>query len=541
MLHRVRVLILSISGLIFFAGNLLPMPPHPDLLEKMKRGEVKSVGIPRHARFRGVNVPHPKKAGAVTGTYKCLVILIGYTGDTFDTPQSTFNKVFNQDNYDGTGSVNDYYQEISYGEFGIDATIVGPYTASENKIYYAGVDNGTSTNYPNNAPCLVEEAVDAAEAAGMDFSQFDNDGDGWAESLFVIHAGRGHESTGSPNDIHSHMWSISSGGGTERNYDGVRVDLYSIEPELNLGLQTIEIGVICHEYGHILGLPDFYDTDSSSFGIGIFGLMSFGSWGGDYFTPERPVHMCAWSKTYLGWVVPDDVSIDDPSAQIRSVGLYPDVLKLGGETEYFLVANRQKDGFDADLPGSGLLIWHIDEDVITNEYLTNTVNDNEYHKGVDLEEADGRGELDIQLSYGDIGDYFPGFSDNRRFSRTTNPSSNYYGGDSSGVKITDISDSASIMYMGTAIIDTVNVPSKKKSNIFTPNQDGVNDGCEFEEPDGSYKIKIYDITSRLVKTLDNRYIWNGKDDDGGLVETGVYIYQIISDDNVESGTVVVAK
>lgn len=541
MLHRVRVLILSIFGLIFFAGNLLPMPPHPDLLEKMKRGEVKSVGIPRHARFRGVNVPHPKKAGAVTGTYKCLVILIGYADVSFDTPQSTFNKVFNQDNYDGTGSVNDYYKEISYGQFGIDATIVGPYTALENKIYYAGApfEYGMGT-HPWNAPRLVEEAVILADP-DVDFNDFDNDGDGEAESLFVIHAGKGAESTLSSSDIWSHMWSISDGGGTAQTLDGVIVNTYSTEPELNDGGDTIEIGVVCHEYGHVLGLPDFYDTDGSSLGIGIFGLMSFGSWGGDYFTPERPVHMCAWSKIYLGWVDPDDVSIDEPSAQIRSVGLYPDVLKLGGETEYFLVANRQKDGFDADLPGSGLLIWHIDEDVITNEYLTNTVNDNEYHKGVDLEEADGRGELDIQLSYGDIGDYFPGFSDNRRFSRTTNPSSKYYGGDSSGVKVTDISDSASIMYVGTAIIDTVNVPSKKKSNIFTPNQDGVNDGCEFEEPDGSYKIKIYDITSRLVKTLDNRYIWNGKDDDGGLVETGVYIYQIISDDGVESGTVVVAK
>jgi hypothetical protein len=147
-----RIFSILLFSLFICVETLFCMPPHPKILEKMKRGEIKRVGIPRRARFRGVNVPPPKRQGSITGTYKCLVILIRYTDDTFDTPQATFNNLFNQDNYNGTGSVNDYYQEISYGKFWLNATVVGPYAASNNKSYYAGVDNGTSDNYPNNAP-----------------------------------------------------------------------------------------------------------------------------------------------------------------------------------------------------------------------------------------------------------------------------------------------------------------------------------------------------------------------------------------------------
>jgi immune inhibitor A len=173
--------------------------------------------------------------------------------------------------------------------------------------------------------------------------------------------------------------------------------------------------------------------------------MASGSWGGDGQSPERPSHMCAWAKKYLGWLTPTPVS-----GQVN--GQLPDVERSAfayelpiSSTQYYLVTNRQKRGFDVNLPGPGLLIWRVNETVLNSGMANNTVNADENNQGVELQEADGRFDLDNEVNRGDAGDPFPGTSNKRKFDNSTTPSS------MGTVSVCKISDSGDTM---TAVISS---------------------------------------------------------------------------------------
>ena len=216
------------------------------------------------------------------------------------------------------------------------------------------------------------------------------------------------------------------------------------------------IGVFAHEYGHALGLPDLYDTDGSSAGIGKWGIMSGGSWNQTTNPGDTPAHFMAWSKYFLGWVTPTKVNGFIEDEEIKQAATNKDSYMLlnnpsgvdwnmegtSGTGEYFLLENRQKTGFDAGLPGAGLMIWHIYEEVAGN----NSANTNEGGaKLVDVEEADGRTDLDSNTNSGDDSDPFPGSSDNRTFAADTTPDSKWYDGRRTGCGVFNISDSGETM------------------------------------------------------------------------------------------------
>lgn len=458
--------VLLIGLVAFLSGTAsLAMPPKEGLLEPDPvTGLSKLTGKPilmPPPRPAGVDWPEPFKQELVTGTNKILLIVIDYPDKAHTETVASFTNMVNGSL--ATGSLDQYFQEVSYNQFGVDGVTVGWYTAANNSTYYANNDGTAGTaddygygTYPNNAPRLVEEAVDAAEAAGVNFADYDNDGDGNVDTVFIVHAGKGAEATNNASDIWSHKWSLSGGGGTARNYDGVTINTYNIQPELNSAGNHIEIGVFAHEYGHVLGLPDLYDTqdaNGTSEGIGNFGLMAGGSWGGDGASPQTPTHPCAWSKIFLAWITPTVIEVDTSDQQINQIETNAEVYKLwrNGKPgkEYFLVSNRQKTGFDVNLPGtgtgSGLLIMHIDEDVIDANMATNTVNGDENHKGVDVEEADGLNHLDDNVNRGDAGDFFPGSANNTTFNQTSNPNSKSYADRCTGVQVTDISASGNPM------------------------------------------------------------------------------------------------
>ncbi len=451
-------LLATLTYLLICYVSALAMPPKPGLFEPDARtGLSRLTGRPivRPRISEELNRPEPFKIQLVTGTNNILLIVIDYPDLAATQIVASFADMVNGPW--ASGSLNDYYQEISYGNFGLSGVNAGWYAAANNHNYYANFDGiwGTSDDfgtgaYPHNAPKLVEEAVDAAEAAGVDFSNYDNDGDGWADTVFIVHAGRGAEATNDPDDIWSHKWDIFSGGGIPRYYDGVWINTYSIQPELNSTGGHIEIGVFAHEYGHVLGLPDLYDTDGTSEGIGNYGLMAGGGWGADGSSPERPSHMCAWSKVYLGWINSTVVTVNILNQATDQIETNAEVYKLWkngipGE-EYFLVSNRQKVGFDSRFVGDGgLLVWHIDENVINANLSSNTVNNDENHKGVDLEEADGLNDLDYGRNRGDAGDFYPGSTNNTTFNDTSNPNSRAYSGDSTSVEVGNISSSQGTM------------------------------------------------------------------------------------------------
>ena len=187
--------------------------------------------------------------------------------------------------------------------------------------------------------------------------------------------------------------------------------------------------------------------------------MAGGGWNYTAVYGDRPAHLDAWSKYYLGWVTPTEVSGTLINEYITQAVTAADVYRLGNGTpasgEYFLIENRQKTGFDIGLPGAGLLIWHIDGGWISSALNSNTVNDSEcypdgpscaaYHYGVALVQADNSYDMEKGNNDGDEGDPYPGTGNNTLFWDTSLPDSNLYNGTPSNVSITNISASSNEM------------------------------------------------------------------------------------------------
>ena len=381
------------------------------------------------------------------GTHKVLVLLIDYPDLPATHTVADFESFMNQENYNGTGSFRDYFLKVSDNKLDVNADVVGWYRADSAYAYY-----GNQNGYDRSRG-LVREAVDAAENAGIDFANYDNDADGYVDGVIVVHAGNGAEE-GSQNE---YVWSHRAGLGSSyyRFYDDVYISDYMINPErrgwANNGAgDIVGIGVFCHEFGHGLGLPDLYDTDYTSAGIGSWGLMGGGGWlGGE----KIPGFMSAWSRVSLEWATPLKVSSGTYSLTSSTATTMVYKINTSISKEYFLLENRQKTDQDAYLAGSGLAIWHIDDNLSTNS--------DENHRWVDLEQADGLGHLNTKDAGADAGDLYPGSSVNDSFTGSSFTNSNTYDLAASGIEITGITESNGLVSFnvsgGDERFDLVNV------------------------------------------------------------------------------------
>jgi len=399
----------------------------------------------RAALTRGIMTIDAARAagGIVVSGTKSIPVLTAKFNNTSADPFAVAE--LQKELFDGpwsTGTMKEYYQEISYGQLTVNGT-VHPWKqlASDDTFYEGG--GGCNGLCPGaKVREFLQQTLDLNDTA-INFAQHDNDGpdgapnsgddDGYVDFAAFVHAETGGE-CGTSN-IWSHRWVYSGWGGGEyttndaRNGGGnIKVDDYVIMPALACGgFNMIEIGVFAHEFGHAFGLPDLYDTDSGngdSEGIGNWCLMAGGGWGGDGASPEKPSHMSAWAKYFLGWVSPTDVTADVSSATIQDAADNAEAYKVPiSATEYFLIENRQKKKFDTNLTGSGLLIWHVNETVVNAGLANNSVNADENNKGVDLEEADGQNHLDSAANRGDAGDPFPGSANKRSFDNASAPAS----------------------------------------------------------------------------------------------------------------------
>lgn len=389
--------------------------------------------------------PTPEKVKPVptTGTTAFPVILINYPDrETTVTPGEFDRLLFGDDPTlaSGPGSMQDYFEEASHGQLTVtagEAGVTGWVTADHPHDYYG--DTG-------DARGLVREAVRKTDDE-IDYSKYDNNGDGYVDGVIIVHQGSGQEVTGDPTDIWSHRSAIDP----YETDDGVRVSSYSIQPETTEtidGATRNSIGVFAHETGHLLGMTDLYDRDYSSSGIGAWGLMGAGSYNEvDGRQGSAPAHPVAFHKWEQGWITPEKQSPTGPMGRLTPYAQTgaafqwfnnpngPEISQFGGEGEYFLAENRQQVGFDSGLPGEGVIITHIDE--------SRPGNNNEDHPMVDIEAADGEGTLE-EGGYADPGDPFPGETDRQTFTSDTNrsgwrPTSRFYNFSPSGLEITEFS------------------------------------------------------------------------------------------------------
>jgi immune inhibitor A len=367
--------------------ELVPKPK-----KGFKRKNIMSIQVNPQFDGGGGSADADKYFDPVNGTQNILVLKVQFTDkDGTNTDQYFDNLLFNES--DSAESVHNYFDEVSYGKIEVKGRIQSEWYNSTKTLAYYGADvgpndNDSSTKDDGNVETyeLIKEVIDLADDdMTLDFSDFDSDDDGVVDHLIVIHAGKSQSTSLNRNTINPHRWSIDAcGKGPNCGYqtnDGVEIETFILISERS------PMGTFAHELGHDLygdnnvGLPDLYDTDKSngdSAGIGYWGLMGSGG------HRDPPVHLSAWSKVMKGWV--------DPIV-VTSTG-YFNIEQMatlsGGDSgiyeldwnndEYFLVENRQKVGYDSDLPGNGLLIWHIDNSISNNG--------DENHKMVDLEEAD---------------------------------------------------------------------------------------------------------------------------------------------------------
>ena len=361
------------------------------------------------------------------GVLRVVVVLVDFSDLAMAQTQAHYRDLFFSQGVLPSGSVREYYAEVTHGLVDIQGDVVGPFRMPQTLAQYAHGASGLGGTAPN-AQTMAGDAVTASDPT-VNFDPFDNDGNGFVDAFIVIHAGPGAEVTGNAGHIWSHKWVLSGGA---RSVDQTKIFGYLTVPE------DARIGVCCHELGHLLfGFPDLYDTDNSSQGIGNWCLMAGGSWGGG---GDRPVHPSAWCKANQAWVSVDNrtsnggLSIPDVKDSLTVYRLWK-----GGApgTEYFLLENRQQNQFDQSLPAPGLLIWHIDETIATNT--------DENHYKVALLQADGKRDMEHNVNRGDAGDPYPGASNNTSFTKASNPNSKSYSGGDTCISVTGISASSAVM------------------------------------------------------------------------------------------------
>jgi len=423
------------------------------------------------------------EASPTTGTIEVAFILSEFEDQAYQTEHD--QDYFEDLAFGETNSMWEYFDEVSRSQLNIQGDIYGPYTL-----------DGDAADYGDENLEFVRDSVEIADD-DIDYRNYD--------AVMVIHSGPGEESSGNSDDVWSIHWP-SANIGTED--DGFVIKRITQAPEYETIVgENNPLGVWCHEFGHELGLPDLYDTDGSSAGIGDWGIMASGSWGNN---GETPVYMSAWSRYWLGWVEPIVITDDINNLELRPIENDGDVYLLpipgnwSNSNEYYLLENRQKIKYDAYLPSEGLLIWHIDEDILNSKWNSNSVNNDEEHKGVDLEEADGEDDLDSKTNYGDSGDPY----NSGTFSKDTYPNSLAYNGTESGWKIENIEIN------GDNIIIDVSFLSKPHA-VADADEAVIAEGLELQ----FYGNESWDEDGNIVS-----YTWDFGDGDFAYMDNPTHIF-----------------
>lgn len=438
----------------------------------------------------------PASTGTAVDTVMAVVILVDFSDWVWDaqsiaaTPADFDSLLFsNRDTdpiHNPTGSMTDFYLENSYGSTYIKGEIYGWYRMPNTYAYYVGDNDGLSMG-----SILARDAVFAANN-DIDFSRFASDGQN-VDGVVIVHPGAGAES--GAYGIWSHKSQISG----SPILDGVRLGPYTVNPEESGGGLT-PIGVFTHEHGHVLGLPDLYDTDydpPTSEGLGGWSLMAGGSYNGG---SRYPSSLDAWCKKKLGFVTVVDVTTNLDSVAFPAVEYNPVVYQIKDTNivsgrEYWLVENRQPYGFDVALPGHGLCIFHVDENVSSNN--------NYLRYMVALEQADGLNGLALGGSGGDAADPFPGSTNNRAFHDQSVPNSKgNVGNKVTEVGVWDITDSDSIMYADLDYTFSRPAIVYTGSDSLVISDAAGGDGDGFLEPGETVEIRC-----RLKNSMRNAYNW----------------------------------
>ena len=380
-----------------------------------------------------------------TGKVHGIVFLVQYRDVRFNVsdPNNYFSRMLNEEGFSdngGTGSAREYFLDQSNGLFDVTFDVYGPVTLSQNRSYYGGNDN-----YGNdrNAEKMVTEGAQLL-ANEVDFSNYDFDNDGNVDNIFVIYAGTGEASGGPAESVWPHSWTIPTNQQIVLN--GKRIAGYACANEWDADNTPTGIGTVCHEFSHVMGLPDLYCTNGNTLTCtpGEWNVMDYGPYNNDGNTPPN---YSAFERNAMGWL--DLKVLDGPESVVLDpihVSNEAALIQTENKEEFFLLENRQQEGWDKYIPYHGMLVWHIDFN--QNIWDQNIVNNNRQHQYVDIEEANTT--PNTNSVYAMRGYPFPGTSRKTSFTSTTSPALKSWANKGIDMPITDINETDGIITFDVA-------------------------------------------------------------------------------------------
>ena len=584
--------ILGLSVLLGFSGSALAITARPQAQAALGAGAAAYFSL----RPDIVDLAESPASTRPAGTTRALVILIDFVDRPAErethTPEFFRRKLFGME----LPSLRSYFRETSYGRFTLDGDVVGwlrsdcrhgdivnrdgvPGTRDDYGLDISGdAVQPSLCEFPLNIWGLTKHAVETA-AEQVNLQDYDGDGDGTIDALFIVHSGIGAETRGGSPGSEDYIWSLESSldyyaptRGT--SIDGVRVGPFVVVPELG------EIGVYAHEFCHLMGLPDLYNSLTGKSVVGPLCLMDGGAWLGPQGREGSvPCHLSTLMKYKLGWLDPERVclgcaggvpSLDNAEVRPLGVGVEPSAYSVlnnpggmdwtpdgRGSGEYFIIENREPGYgyFEAYSPGSGLLIWRIDESRRDN----NTVG----RRLAEVIQADGETfDPDKPTTLpGEPSDFWPGTLAKRELNPYSVPPSTLSGGRFSGVAIENIQE----QNFGLITADiTLGVPRRGRAYAY-PNPyslDSLRAGPPIRivfvpeigpaKPLG-FEVTIFDLDGNAIRRLSRSAqgetdrdstgtaLWDGRDEGGGLVEPGVYFYAVRSSGEQATGAMAIKK
>ena len=348
------------------------------------------------SKYHGIghfSAPYPR-----SGKVKSIVFLVEYTDVKFRTPDPNtyFTRQLNEPGFNengAMGSARDYFLAQSHGLFDPDFEVYGPIQLAHPMSYYGGTD-----------PLLGEDAhagemiIEAAQALDdqIDFSKYDLDNDGNIDNVFAIYAGYGEADYDDENTVWPHAFELYEEiYGQTFTFDGKRLFGYACANEITPpspakpGDTPNGIATFCHEFSHVLGLPDLYNTNNAydMSTPNAWDLMDYGSYNNEGRTPPN---YSAVERNAMGWMYPEEfVGPESISLESLSKSNKAYIIPTNLDNEFFVVENRQQDSWDTYLPGHGMLVWHISFDQTIWDNNEPNVPRRGFNNGVDIVEAGG--------------------------------------------------------------------------------------------------------------------------------------------------------
>lgn len=546
--------IVLLSSVFFLGGAayLLAAPPlHKDGGYQKPAGfkPCRTIDAPslRSLQMKGI-VRSSGSPGLMASTTEYILVLpVQFPGgptlpDTYRADASAF-----------FSSMRGFFYENSYTLYTVSATIVDSVTLPSAVAYYSRETDADLVR-------LFNDATDSVPSPPGGYSYYDY--------LMIYHAGPGEEETRKSSDLWSLYYpgAINSGGTGAKTFSG-----FTVVPASVTSSDYSQLGVICHEFGHQLGLPDLYDTTEDG-GVSTVGSWSLMDWPYGRDSSGHPPHLDVWSKYVLRYV-------DLPAREItmRTAGEFGDIetaqatgyykipIDVGGTEEYFVAEYRNPDAarmqFDLTAPGTGIVIWHIDDAIALNadRLEANDINSGRPHRGVALVPADR-----VFIAPGDAGDAYGGGD------AFTVPDSNAFSGEPTGIAIADIvlsgpRASASILKIAvrpdTRFDRMVNYPNPAGRGYPHPRSgEGIvtTIAMQLTRPPRALALDIYTLAGervlslpdgsldlKLSKSSDNAWVyeydWDGKNESGDSVAPGIYFYRVKADDAVKAGKLAIIR